>query len=303
MSVNEDFPIEEIYKECYAEDNSSANATLKTLARFLQQDKSNTLQELSRNIRAAVDCLKNIDMKTEVESVAEIFLHFVTLNIDRHEFSRFDVIKEKMLRRSQLYMTKVANSRGELAKVGHKFIVDDSRILVHSHSRAVLQTLREASLAGKRFEVFVTESSPDYNGRSMFAALQQLNIKATLILDSTIAYIMTQIDFVLVGAEGVCESGGIINKVGTYMVAICAKVHNKPFYVLAESYKFIRLYPLSQADIPKRLKWRLKQAEPVDEHAHPLVDYTPPNYITLLFTDLGVLTTAAVCDTLLTLYT
>lgn len=303
MSGKEDFSIENVYKKCFDEDNSSANATLKTLDQFLRQDKSNTLQELSRNIRETVDCLKNIDMKTEVESVAEIFLRFVTLNIDQHEFSEFGVIKEKMLKRSKLYMSKVANSRSELAKVGHKFIVDDSRILVHSNSRAVLQTLREAANAGTRFEVFVTESSPDYNGRTMFAALQNHNIKVTLILDSTIAYIMTQIDFVMVGAEGVCESGGIINKIGTYMLAICAKVHNKPFYVLAESYKFIRLYPLSQADIPKRLKWRLPQATPVEEQAHPLVDYTPPNYITLLFTDLGVLTTAAVCDTLLTLYT
>lgn len=36
--------------------------------------------------------------------------------------------------------------------------------------------------------------------------------------------------------------------------------------------------------------------------AHPLVDYTPPQYITLLFTDLGVLTTPAVCAELIKLY-
>ena len=34
----------------------------------------------------------------------------------------------------------------------------------------------------------------------------------------------------------------------------------------------------------------------------PLVDYTPPRYITLLFTDLGILTPAAVSDELLQLY-
>ena len=42
---------------------------------------------------------------------------------------------------------------------------------------------------------------------------------------------------VLVGAEGVVESGGIINKLGTYQIAICAKAHNVPLYVAAESYK------------------------------------------------------------------
>lgn len=46
-----------------------------------------------------------------------------------------------------------------------------------------------------------------------------------------------RVDMVLVGAEGVVESGGIINKIGTYTLAIAAKSHNTPFYVAAESYK------------------------------------------------------------------
>ena len=36
--------------------------------------------------------------------------------------------------------------------------------------------------------------------------------------------------------------------------------------------------------------------------SNPLVDYTPPNYITLLFTDLGVLTPSGVSDELIKLY-
>ena len=35
---------------------------------------------------------------------------------------------------------------------------------------------------------------------------------------------------------------------------------------------------------------------------HPLVDYTPPQYISLLFTDLGILTPSAVSDELIKLY-
>ena len=35
---------------------------------------------------------------------------------------------------------------------------------------------------------------------------------------------------------------------------------------------------------------------------HPLVDYTPPAYITLLFTDLGILTPSAISDELIKLY-
>ena len=51
---------------------------------------------------------------------------------------------------------------------------------------------------------------------------------------------------VLVGAEAVVENGGVVNKLGTYQIALCAKACDKPFYVAAESYKFARLYPLTQ---------------------------------------------------------
>ena len=36
-------------------------------------------------------------------------------------------------------------------------------------------------------------------------------------------------------------------------MALCAKEMNKPFYVLAESFKFVRLYPLNERDLPKEL--------------------------------------------------
>lgn len=59
---------------------------------------------------------------------------------------------------------------------------------------------------------------------------------------------------VLVGAEGVVESGGIINKIGTYTMALSARAMNKPFYVVAESFKFVRQYPLNQRDVPAAFK-------------------------------------------------
>ena len=40
------------------------------------------------------------------------------------------------------------------------------------------------------------------------------------------------------------------NQVGTNTIAIVAKAANKPVYVAAESYKFARMYPLRQDDVP-----------------------------------------------------
>jgi translation initiation factor eIF-2B subunit alpha len=60
---------------------------------------------------------------------------------------------------------------------------------------------------------------------------------------------MGKVDMVLVGAQGVVENGGILNKMGTLQVAIVAKSYNKPLYVASESYKFARIFPLDQADL------------------------------------------------------
>jgi len=44
--------------------------------------------------------------------------------------------------------------------------------------------------------------------------------QVTLVLDSAAAFMMERVDMVLVGAEGVAESGGIINKLGTFQAGI-----------------------------------------------------------------------------------
>lgn len=166
----------------------------------------------------------------------------------------------------------------------------------------VLETLILAAKSNKRFHVFVTRSSPDNRGEQMCTELEQAGIECTLILDSSIGYIMETIDIVMVGAEGVVESGGVINRIGTFTMALCAREMQKPFYVLAESFKFSRLYPLNQRDLPNDYKYHTKHLNSDISKAHPLVDYTPPAYITLLFTDLGILTPSAVSDELIKLY-
>jgi translation initiation factor eIF-2B subunit alpha len=55
---------------------------------------------------------------------------------------------------------------------------------------------------------------------------------------------MSQVDCVFVGAEAVLENGGIVNRIGSFTIALCAKAHNKPFYVFTESLKFLKKFPL-----------------------------------------------------------
>jgi len=116
---------------------------------------------------------------------------------------------------------------------------------------------------------------------------------------------MESIDMLLLGAEGVMETGGVLNKIGTLTMAICARQMNKPVYVMSESIKFVSMYPLNQADVPDDFKYHAStMANKKDlSDEHPLVDYTPPQFINLLFTDLGIFTPAAVSEELIKLYT
>lgn len=81
------------------------------------------------------------------------------------------------------------------------------------------------------------EGRPDKTGVLLANELAKLDIPVKLLIDSAVAYSMDEVDMVFVGADGVVESGGIINMMGTYQIALVAHSMNKPVYVAAESYK------------------------------------------------------------------
>jgi len=284
------------------EDVSAGVAAIRTLMEVIRQSESETVQELEANLKDAIHNMKNANFPVAViTSGCELFLRFITLvGLDGGSFSE---CKQIMLNRGDLFLNKLDEARGKITRFASKFILDGSKVLTHSRSRVVLQTLYQAHKQGKRFEVFVTISAPDNSGKRMHKELKAMDIPCTLILDSAIGYVMEQIDFIMVGAEGVLESGGIVNKVGSYTMAVCAKEMKRPFYVLTESFKFSRLFPLNQQDLPVEYKYTSEVRKSKDlKDAHPFVDYTPPSYITLLFTDIGILTPSAVSDELIKLY-
>ncbi|KAG8515011.1 Translation initiation factor eIF-2B subunit alpha, partial [Galemys pyrenaicus] len=258
-------------------DMASAVAAIRTLLEFLKRDKGETIQGLRANLTSAIKTLCGVD-----SSVAD-----------------YSKCKKIMIERGELFSGRISQSRKKIADLCHTFIKDGARILTHAYSRVVLRVLEAAVKAKKRFSVYITESQPDL--RKMAKALCQLNVPVTVVLDAAVGYIMERVDLVIVGAEGVVENGGIINKIGTNQMAVCAKAQNKPFYVVAESFKFVRLFPLNQQDYKPDTLRSAQTGQDLKEE-HPWVDYTPPSLITLLFTDLGVLTPSAVSDELIKLY-
>ncbi len=94
----------------------------------------------------------------------------------------------------------------------------------------------KAKEIGTRFEVIACETRPLLQGARITTwELKQAKIKTTLICDSAAASLMRHqcIHKIFVGADRVTMSGDFANKIGTYNLAVLARVHKIPFYVVA----------------------------------------------------------------------
>ena len=143
-----------------------------------------------------------------------------------------------MLQKGNIFLEKMMTARDKIATKGAERLPDNSvintytkyyfclkkdwtdfflqKILVHSRSRTVLATLKEAHNMHKRLYVYVTECSANKSGSLMKKNLDDLGIPCQVVLDASVGYVLEKVDLVLFGAEGVVESGGICNKVSIY---------------------------------------------------------------------------------------
>jgi methylthioribose-1-phosphate isomerase len=154
-----------------------------------------------------------------------------------------------------------------------------------------LGIVRSAIQEGKRIAVYACETRPLNQGSRITAfELLEDHIPTTLIADNMAASIMKQgkVDSVIVGADRITQTT-VYNKVGTYMLAICAKTHGVPFYVAAPLSTFD--YESSVVKIEERdaneLKFcRGKQIAPRSVQVeNPAFDATPVEFVTAIITE------------------
>jgi translation initiation factor eIF-2B subunit alpha len=242
-----------------------------------------------------------------IESLCELFVRFVTRTA--LDVTDFDACKRLLLERGEIFARTSIGARTKIAQLGAPFVQGGDVVLTHGYSRMVVAVLLAAA-ESRHFRVIVAESHPDGGGHTTAQQLADAGVPVTVIEDAAVARSMSRVQMVMCGAEAVVESGGIVSKTGTYQMAIVASACKKPFYVAAESTKFARIFPLSQLDLPEHETTREhaafagRGAPPPNVLAEkPSRDYTPPCYITMLVTDLGVLTPSAVSDELIKLFT
>jgi len=289
-----------VFKSSLAAGVSTGIATIQGLLSVLSTSGATTVQELVHNLREATNQFKSVDCSTiAVKSASDLFTLFITQKEHaRFEREDFESCRQLMMARGATFLARLEDSHNKIVTVSQPFLASASTVLVHGNSRVVAGALALASKT-RDMEVVLTRSS----GELTVKQLQAENIRCRVVEDLAVGAEMNKVDCVLLGAEGVVETGGIVNQLGSYTVAMVAKALNKQTFVLAESFKFVREYPLGQEDLPEEYLYH-PSVLANKEHTltSPRVDYTPPGLVSLLFTDLGILTPSAVSDELINLY-
>jgi methylthioribose-1-phosphate isomerase len=178
-----------------------------------------------------------------------------------------------------------------------ELVTPGSRVLTHCNTGGLatggygtaLGAIRAAWERGLVEHVWVDETRPLLQGARLTAwELESLEVPATVIADSAAASLMAQglVDCVFTGADRIAANGDAANKIGTYGLAVSARHHDVPFYVVAPT-STLDPRAASGADIP------IEERDPREVSArfparNPAFDVTPAELISAIVTEEGV---------------
>ena len=129
-------------------------------------------------------------------------------------------------------------ARERIAASYLKVVPDNASIVTASFSDNVLACLQTAHEKGRIAHVTALESRPLLEGRFMVVALTEAGIPASLAPDGLGPGLLATASAVLLGADTVLRDGAVVNKMGSYGLALAAQAHGKPVHVVCETLKF-----------------------------------------------------------------
>ena len=201
------------------------------------------------------------------------------------------VKKEKDVESIDKLLRRLREASRRIAERGRNLIKNGDSIMVHCHSTEALGIIERAWRDKKKFKVYVTETEPRLQGIITAKELARRKIPVILIVDSAIEYFIKDVSMILVGTDAMRKEG-VVNKIGTYTMAIVAKEHKIPFYVAGNTLK-----------LDKRKKFVIEERDPDEvyvEHMktlevrNPAFDITPWKYVKRVVTEKGIMTSGNV---------
>lgn len=271
------------------------------LALAAQQSKAKTLPELMRDLDSAFKVLQ-----ATRPTAVNLFWALQRVMGKGKRAKTLEEAKRVVLNEALKMAQEDIETNRKIGAHGLKLFRDGDMVLTHCNAGSLatvaygtaLGVIRAARDSGKRLSVIATETRPVMQG-SRLTAFELLHdgIDVSLITDTAVGHMMAigAVNHVIVGADRVLRTGHVFNKIGTYQVAILASKHNVPFYVAA---------PLSTFDFESTPEDVIIEDRSVDEVVkvgkrriapkgvrvfNPAFDMTPPELITGIITEKGVL--------------
>jgi len=226
--------------------------------------------------------------------------------IDAGRYDSIGNLRELIVAEALTVLEEDVDICRRLGDNGSKLLKNNSVVLTHCNAGALatagmgtaLAVIYAAHAQGKKIRVYADETRPLLQGSRLTAwELKEEGIDVTLICDHMAASVMRDkgVSCVVVGADRIASNGDTANKIGTYSVAVLAKYHQIPFYVVA---------PVSTIDpkIPDGSHIPIEERGP-EEITHgfgkrtaprgiktfsPAFDVTPAELITAIVTERGI---------------
>jgi methylthioribose-1-phosphate isomerase len=213
-------------------------------------------------------------------------------------------VKEAVILEAQKIADEDAAQNRAIGKNGSVLIADGDTILTHCNAGELatveygtaLGVIRAAREEGKKIKVIADETRPLLQGARLTAyELKRDGIPVTLITDNMAGYVMSKglIDKVIVGSDRIVQDA-IVNKIGTYSVAVLAHEHGIPFYVAAPKSTFDLHHKASDVVIEERKPEEVTHIGSVQiapdgvNVMNPAFDITPLKYVTAIICETRV---------------
>lgn len=215
-------------------------------------------------------------------------------------------VRDAVVKEAKRIAEEDLDTNRRIGEHGAKLLKDGDVVLTHCNAGALatfdygtaLGVVRTAWSQGKHVDVIVTETRPLLQGARLTAwELKRDGIPVTVITDGMVGAVfsMGKVDAVLVGADRIAVNGDVANKIGTYQIAVLAKEHRVPFYVVAPS---STIDPnarsgedihIEQRDVREVIFFGKTRVVPKGVKVlNPAFDITPARLVTAFVTELGI---------------
>jgi methylthioribose-1-phosphate isomerase len=211
-------------------------------------------------------------------------------------FGALEELKTLVIDEAQRIADEDAEANLAIGKNGAELISDGDTVLTHCNAGELatveygtaLGVIRAAWEQGKKIKVIATETRPLLQGARLTAyELSRDGIPVTLITDSMVGYVIRKglVNEVVVGADRIVQDA-VINKIGTFTVAVLAKEYDVPFYVAAPKSTFDLTRTSKDVTIEERSPTEVthfgsRQVAASDIGVmNPAFDFTPLKYVT-----------------------